>query len=510
MIRSPDDTDELNPPQAGDRAGVPVWLLWFVPAATAAAFALPRMFGERWYGDAPFYQGISLRAARDGAWWPLMQGDLPFLNKPPLQFWLHGASSFLLGETDWSGKLPEAVIFALMCVATALLAARLHGRRVGLLAGMAMALTSEWHWRVPNFRLDFLHTLLMVLAMRCLVDAAARPGRRGAAWAIGAGGWLGLALLTKPLFALAVPVIAIVWLALLRRLDRAALGRIALCVPAAIVVAAPWHVSMLRTFGMHFFDVYVRQQSLARAMGEMFDPEPWYWYLRYLVTPTGRWLAIDPIWFWPVLALALAGVVVTATRKSRSMWRAGDVLALLWTFGWLTALSCFSDKRNNYLLVIHPGTAWLAAIALYRFLPATREFWKWLGRLLPIAAATGIALGVYAASDARTRLPVPADRAALYELIRSFPAGQVYNGGLKYPDAAAVYISTGVWPRSLVEKEFVPRESIPPGAIAVYDRQPGQNKRPLPDDRDEMLLDTGRFAVVRRAADAALPAIHTP
>src|ERR1051325_4086358 len=114
------------------RLNVGAWLTgrgwWVLPLLVSCALAGPRLFGEHWpHSDAPYYQAIALRSVREGGWWTLMQGDLPYFNKPPLGFWAHSACVELFGERDWTFYLPDALWYVLACVLVGSVAARLSG-----------------------------------------------------------------------------------------------------------------------------------------------------------------------------------------------------------------------------------------------------------------------------------------------------------------------------------------------------------------------------------------------
>src|SRR5512146_3534347 len=83
----------------------------------------------------------------------LVTGDLvtprldfvPFLDKPPLFYWLDAAGLRLLGATPFGARAAPALLGALGCVVVLLAGARLAGWRAGLLGAVVLAGTPLWY-----------------------------------------------------------------------------------------------------------------------------------------------------------------------------------------------------------------------------------------------------------------------------------------------------------------------------------------------------------------------------
>ena len=94
-------------------------------------------------------------------------GDLPWLEKPPLPWWLVAALGFCTGRVDETvERLPSAAAATLLVVGVAILAARHYGRRIGLLAGAVQATTA---WTVVRGRLAEADILLACLITWAIV-----------------------------------------------------------------------------------------------------------------------------------------------------------------------------------------------------------------------------------------------------------------------------------------------------------------------------------------------------
>ena len=66
---------------------------------------------------------------------PRVNGEYRF-DKPPLIYWCQVGSTLLLGESDFSVRLPSAFFAAATAILTAIWGARLYGRKIGLWSGI--------------------------------------------------------------------------------------------------------------------------------------------------------------------------------------------------------------------------------------------------------------------------------------------------------------------------------------------------------------------------------------
>src|SRR5512143_2728754 len=73
--------------------------------------------------DEPRYARVAVEMHRAGEWvTPTLQGQ-PWLEKPPLYYWLAGSAFSVLGETELAARLPALLAMLLFVGATALFGA---------------------------------------------------------------------------------------------------------------------------------------------------------------------------------------------------------------------------------------------------------------------------------------------------------------------------------------------------------------------------------------------------
>lgn len=489
-----------------------------VPLVLAAAMFSPALWFPHWLWDPALYSAISIRAARTGQWWTLYHSNVTYFNKPPLWFWIHAAFVRILGDARWVLRLPD-VLAGMGCVAaTVSIVLRFHGPRVAMLAGIGLALCSEYVRRMSQFRLDIAHAMFMLIALR-MVIAGVRPRPRGTIpgqavlrrwWIIVAGLPIGVAMLTKPIFGLLVLLLVGAWMALSGRASRRAIPWLLGSAAAAVAVAAPWHLSMWLIHGEAFINAYFVRESMQRATGARFNPEPWYAYLLYLSgieTGVGRRMGGGSVG-WPYVPLALCAVMgmawwVLGRRLARRLSTEGGRLVQVWTLGLLVALSAFGDKKSWYLAPVFPGLAWIGALWLERVMP--RPVRRGIWRIAPAAAAITLATVLIVRPSFERRQGGEAVMPTIDAFIRDHPGAEYWNGSLHHYDNATIYLRTGVWPRFARDDNTGRRWTPGAGSYLLFDLRRGS-----PDPTDREIAADGRFRLVERTrSDAAPPTADT-
>jgi hypothetical protein len=142
-----------------------------------------------------------------------------------------------LGRSLFAAQLVQNVLTALCCPLLTLLAARLVAWRVGVIAGVLAALSPHLGFASNLVLPDALCAIPVGLAHLAVARAFADP-RRGAAWSVAAGAFIGGAAWLRPNAMLLAPfVAAVVFLASRDRRRAAVQG--ALLTAAAVLVIAP-------------------------------------------------------------------------------------------------------------------------------------------------------------------------------------------------------------------------------------------------------------------------------
>jgi 4-amino-4-deoxy-L-arabinose transferase-like glycosyltransferase len=330
-------------------------------------------------GNEAMYASPPVKMVATGDYTVPFWENRPFLDKPPLTFWIVAAGYRVLGVSTFSAKLPGA----LAGLATALLLAAWvswrSGPRAGVLAGLVLVFCFQFFTVALTFAADVFLTLAVALAILAL-DAACRDESDSDARAgVLAGAALALAFYAKGLVGIALPAGAVAAGLLF---DRAAPRRFwpraawAMAILAALI--APWHVAMDRRLGAEFWRVF-------------------YWENQFLRGATPRFMQMSrgPLYYLGVLAWgafpwALLLPAALLARRRPSVFVGWFVFGLLF---W----SVIVMKREVYFVTVLPAVAALVGEHLAAEGTAARRWRRGAWILGAAIALAGLVLVVRAA-----------------------------------------------------------------------------------------------------------------
>jgi 4-amino-4-deoxy-L-arabinose transferase-like glycosyltransferase len=362
-----------------------------------------------------YHEAFVAQGAREildsGQWLYPTIGGLPWLEKPPLPWWLAAAFGRFAGGIDETvARLPSALAAIGLILGVAVLAARHYGPTISLLAGAVQATTA---WTVLRGRLAEADVLLACMIVWSIVVfdemLAAAQGRecpgdpaprwRRARWIFFA--LLGATSLVKGIGFGAVIVMSIVAAMLLWQRDSVTLRR--LWFPAgwllAFALAAFWPLLMIVLHGSGAIALWLMHVTdrLSGPTGPgPFASEPWWEYVPTLLAQALPWAPFALAGSYRSLcrALSLASGVRPGIRPGPiplpTVVVAGDRLLWIWAAVPLAMLSMATVKNAHYAIAAQvPWSIW-AALALAR-LGGWLRFRGWSRSRLRFAACAGFA-----------------------------------------------------------------------------------------------------------------------
>jgi len=328
------------------------------------------------------YAGIAREMLASGDFIVPHLNGVPYIEKPPLLYWLMSLSMSVFGPTPAAARLVPAGAMLALCAGLYHFC-RLHGSaRAGCIAsvGLASALPVALLAHVVLFDL-----LLTALLGGCLLSYLHSYLRRSRRALLLAALLLALAVLEKGAVALALAG-GIVGLFLLLMRDRDGWRR--LLDPAAlavlVAVAAPWHVwAAYRQEGFAWF--YFVNEHLLRFLGQRLPDDyhrgPWWFYLPRMPLMLLPWSAFLFL-LLPDRATPEAGHRAPAQAPILTFCKAAILFPLLF-------FSLSQNKAEYYMMVVAPALAlWLAVETA----PRLDSGGKRLAVCWGVSAATALAL----------------------------------------------------------------------------------------------------------------------
>ncbi len=290
---------------------------------------------------------------------PVLHGE-PYLDKPPLLYWLVMASYSLFGVSDRAARLVPGCAGVLTVLLTYLWGRRVAGERAGLCGALVLCLSPGFVYRERMLTFDAVLCLWVTAAAAAAHVALAGPRlRRG--WWLASAAACGLGLLTKGPVALVLVAGPALAFALLDRRGARPGWRDGLAYLAvAAAVALPWYAAIMYR-EPHFFRSFFWTHHVVRFLQPFDHEEPFWFYFPGLLAGLLPW------------ALLLPGLVrFLARRDGEAASRRPPALGFFllsagWTVFFFSAAGC---KRAVYLLPALPPLALALGCYLDVLLPA--------------------------------------------------------------------------------------------------------------------------------------------
>jgi dolichol-phosphate mannosyltransferase len=331
------------------------------------------------------YAEIPRQMLETGTWAvPVLHGQ-PYLDKPPLLYWLVMLSYGVCGVHDWAARLVPNLAGVLTVLVTYAWGRQTLGRRAAFFGAVALCLSARFVYLGRLLTMNGLLCLWVVAALAAAHVAARGPRLRWGSWLLSALA-CGLGLLTKGPVALvlvALPVLA--WQLLDRRTARPRWPMWLAYAAVAGGIAAPWYLTAAAT-DPEFADYFFWRHNVLRFVAPFDHEEPAWFYV------PGLLLGMLP---WSLLLLPLLKSLGRRTGPEAAERPAAlgfFLLAALWGVLFYSAAGC---KRPGYILPAMPPVAlalgWFLDAVLRREQEAGMLAWGRLGlRLSRLVLVGGV------------------------------------------------------------------------------------------------------------------------
>jgi len=278
---------------------------------------------------------------------PRLNGD-PFLEKPPLYFWIASACFNLFGNNFYASRLPSAIA-AICGVLLVFFIARKAGFSdfTAFISAVMLATTTGYWVQGRNCTIDMMLCLFITSAMACFYQYS-RSLPKITLWYIGFILSLSFSVLTKGLIGLAIPLSAIfLWLFVQKNFSfknwtLLLAGSVLCLIPISI-----WIYFLHNNLGWDAVYEVVWSNNFGRFAGAYGGHlKPFYYYIYSFPQHFIPWVLFLPF------------AVVYHFRETQA-WKekSAPIFFLFWLALPLILLSISSGKRGLYLLPLYPAAA---------------------------------------------------------------------------------------------------------------------------------------------------------
>lgn len=292
-------------------------------------------------GSEGLYAHISREMQLSGKWFQLTYHDEPYVNKPPLFFWVLALFTRWFGENEIALRLPGALFSLGTMMLTYFLGKSLFSRTAGFWAALVVATSHLMLWYGRRALFDSMQTFFITLAL--FAWAKAHLQNAGRWWYPVVGVGMAFAVMTKGLHGAALPLVVIIgFLALTRDSSPLKNRSVHTTVLLLFALIAAYASLLSEDLVLHFNPFKGLKSAFAFSSHTATPGHPMYWYLLIIWFDFFPWIVLLPsslIWFMSRHPL----------RLERS-----ELFVLLWFLGLFTALSLSTLKRESYLMPLIP------------------------------------------------------------------------------------------------------------------------------------------------------------
>ena len=321
--------------------------LYWVDVSILLLALIVTLLGIGSYGLYEPHEGHFAMVGQEMLWrndWitPHLNGA-PYLNKPPLLYWLIASSTAIFGSTEFAARLPIGIAGWLGIVVVWKWTRELWGIDASRLAALMLLVTLGWFIFTHQILIDALLGTLLIASNYFLWRSLYQPQSRLSWW----GAYISLALcvLTKGLIGVVFPLLGCLGLIIVRRdfktIERLRLKR-GLLLMLAIVL--PWFIAV-EQHNPGFWHYFIVNEHFDRLLDRRYPPD----YEVSKISAIG-YLAITCCWCFPWI-LFLPSVIKSTVKE--------------WQRGFINNAS-LQDRRNSDGIFLLSAAAVLPVIL---FLP---------------------------------------------------------------------------------------------------------------------------------------------
>ena len=312
--------------------------------------------GHLWAADEQTYSQWAFHMVKNGDYLtPWAFGGIFWVGKPPLNMWLMSLAYQVFGVNNFSSRFFGGVFGALSLVLVFYLGKKLYNVYVGFLSALVLGTFTTFYVfaRLAMTDVPLVFFILGSIYFFVLSEKTEKTNRYAAL----SGLFFGLALMTKQIEALLIPLIIFAYLIATRRSIRFLFTKhFTLFWGVGLLVFSPWLIYMNARFGSQFWYWYFVYDDVTRTVGTVEGHIGGYlFYFSYLANNENL--------LWAILLPFAAGLCAFNAVIKRLK---EDTLILLWMTIVLLVFTLAQTKLFWYILPAFPAFAIAISSFLYQ------------------------------------------------------------------------------------------------------------------------------------------------
>jgi len=325
--------------------------------AFSAIFFLNLGKGILWAADEQTYSQMAYHMVKTGDYLtPGANGELAiWTGKPPLMMWLMSLSFQIFGVNNFGARFWSPIFGILSLIAIFYLGKKFYNIYVGFLSTIVLGTFTTYYAFATHAMTDVPLTFFILASILFLL--LNENSKNDSRYAALGGLFFGLALMTKQVEALLIPIILVTYFAVSNRnLKFLFTKRFGVFLGIAALIFCPWVIYMYLRFGWNFWNCYFLYSFFSRAVSPIEGHgQSYFYYFNYLATSENL--------LWVILLPFAVGICAFNSIVKRLK---GDTLILVWIAIVLAVFTFAQSKIYYYLLPAYPAFALAIAVLLYQ------------------------------------------------------------------------------------------------------------------------------------------------
>ena len=287
---------------------------------------------------------------------PWAYGSLFWVGKPPLVMWLMSLSYQVFGVTNFAARIWSAIFGVLSLIVIYYLGKKLYNPYVGFLSALVLGSFATFY-AFARLAMTDIPLVFFILGSIYFFVSSEKTENHNYRNAALSGLFFGLALMTKQVEALLIPIILFFYLLATRKSFRFVFTKsFTLFWGVGLLLFSPWLIYMAIRFGSQFWQWYFVYNGISRSVGTVENHVGSYlFYFNYIAHTESPYL---------VAALPFAAILCLFN----SVWKRikEDTLIFLWIAIVLSIFTVAQTKLEWYIIPVFPAFAIAISSLIYQ------------------------------------------------------------------------------------------------------------------------------------------------